>query len=235
VTDTERAPTDRPATERAATEREAGRGSLSWLRVALVALAVGVLGVGIGYLVGTRQGVPAADSVDVGFYQDMITHHEQAIEMAAVELASGSDPTVKSFAREILQFQSYEIGLMRQQLANWGIDPSDRPDTAMGWMGDPIPVDQMPGLATDEQMDALKQSQGSDTDAMFMELMSAHHLGGVAMADHAASTAGTAEVRQLARTMARNQAIEVNEFRELAQRLGLDIDIPTVPGHESDE
>ena len=90
----------------------------------------------------------------------MISHHEQALQMAAVELASGSDPTIRSFAREITQFQSYEIGLMRQQLADWGIEPGDRPDTAMGWMGDPVPVDEMPGLATEEQMDALRQLGG---------------------------------------------------------------------------
>ncbi|MGH9116564.1 MAG: DUF305 domain-containing protein [Acidimicrobiales bacterium] len=207
------------------------RPGVSWLRVALVAIAVGVLGGAIGYLVGTRQGVPATDSVDVGFYQDMISHHEQAIQMAAVQLASGSDPRVSSFAREILQFQSYEIGLMRQQLAGWGIEPGDRPDTAMGWMGRPVPVDEMPGLATPEQVDALRNSQGAETDALFLELMAAHHIGGVAMADHAAGQAERDDVRRLASTMARNQAIEVNEFRALAERLGLEIEIPAVPDH----
>jgi uncharacterized protein (DUF305 family) len=208
---------------------------VSWLRVALVAVAVAVLAGAIGYLVGSRQDIPAADSADVGFYQDMITHHEQALQMAAVELASGSDPTIRSFAREITQFQSYEIGLMRQQLADWGIEPGERPDTAMAWMGDPVPVDEMPGLATEEQMDALRRSEGAETDKMFLELMSAHHIGGVAMADAGATLADREDVRRLATTMTRNQAIEVNEFRELAGRLGLDIEIPIVPGHEHDE
>jgi uncharacterized protein (DUF305 family) len=202
------------------------RRGLTWLQAAVLGLVLAFLGGAIGYLVASRQGVPDADSLDVGFYQDMISHHEQALQMAAVQLASGSDPTVKSFAREILQFQSYEIGLMRQQLADWGVDPRERPDTAMGWMGEAVPVDEMPGLATEEQMDALRASEGSETDALFLELMAAHHLGGVAMADHAANHAGQDDVRELAATMARNQAIEVNEFRELAERLGLDVDFP---------
>jgi uncharacterized protein (DUF305 family) len=207
-------------------DQTADRRGLSWLQAAILGIALAIFGAGIGYLIASRQGVPGADSVDVGFYQDMISHHEQALQMAAVELASGSDPTVKSFAREILQFQSYEIGLMRQQLADWGHDPFERPEMAMGWMGQPIPVDEMPGLATEEQMQQLRESQGSDTDALFLELMAAHHLGGVAMAQHASNHAEETEVRELAATMARNQAIEVNEFREVADRLGLDVDIP---------
>ncbi len=65
--------------------------------------------------------------------------------------------------------------------------------------------------------------------------MAAHHIGGVAMADLAADQARRADVRRLAATMARNQAIEVNEFRALAERIGLDVEIATVPGHEDDE
>jgi uncharacterized protein (DUF305 family) len=223
------------ATEPAAAGPAPDRPGVSWLRVAVVAVAVAVLAGGIGYLVGRRQDVPAADSADVGFYQDMISHHEQALQMAAIELASGSDPTIRSFAREILQFQSYEIGLMRQQLANWGIEPGERPDEAMAWMGDPVPVEEMPGLATEEQIDALRRSEGAETDELFLELMAAHHIGGVAMTDEAATLVDRDDVRRLASTMARNQAIEVNEFRELAGRLGLDVEVPVVPGHEHDE
>jgi uncharacterized protein (DUF305 family) len=111
-------------------------------------------------------------------------------------------------------------------LAGWGIDPFERPDTAMGWMGQSIPVDEMPGLATEEQMQELRDSEGTETDALFLELMAAHHLGGVAMAQHATNHAEEPEVRELAATMARNQAIEVNEFRDVAERLGLDVDFP---------
>jgi uncharacterized protein (DUF305 family) len=204
----------------------ASRRGPTWLQAAVLGVALAFLGAAIGYLVAGRQGVPDEDSVDVGFYQDMISHHEQALQMAAVQLASGSDPTVSSFAREILQFQSYEIGLMRQQLAEWGVDPFERPDTAMGWMGQSMPVEEMPGLATEEQMQELRDSSGSETDALFLELMAAHHLGGVAMAQQAMNNAEESSVRELASTMARNQAIEVNEFREIADRLGLDADIP---------
>lgn len=195
-----------------------------------MAVAFAFLGGAVGYAVAHQAGAPRADSIDVGFYQDMISHHEQALQMATVELASGSDSTIRSLAREILQAQSYEIGLMRQQLTNWGLASFDRPDTAMAWMGHEVVVDEMPGLATPEQMRELRESEGTATDELVLELMVAHHIGGVEMADHAADHAGATEVRDLAGVMARNQAIEVNEFRAEAERLGFDLDIPEVPG-----
>jgi uncharacterized protein (DUF305 family) len=210
---------------------ETSRPGFSWLQAAILAVAFAFLGGALGFLIARRADTPSADSVDVGFYQDMITHHEQALQMAAVELASGSDPTVQSIAQEILTAQSYEIGLMRQQLTDWGVDPFERPDTAMGWMGEEVAADEMPGLATEEQMQALREAEGTATDVLFIELMATHHAGGVEMAQHAADHAEQSEVRELAGVMARNQAVEINEMRALADRLGLEVEIPELEGH----
>ncbi|MGH9243674.1 MAG: DUF305 domain-containing protein [Acidimicrobiales bacterium] len=214
-----------------------GRPGLSWRQLAVLVAAVAFLGGALGYVLGTRSDRPDADSVDVGFYQDMITHHEQALEMAVAVLADGSDPSVRSFAREILQLQSYEIGLMTQRLVDWGYDPADRPDSAMSWMGHALPVDVMPGLATPDQMRALRDAQGPAVDALFLVLMAAHHVGGVDMAEYAADHASGDDVRDLAAAMARNQRIEINEFANLAERLGLDVDIarPATPGEVDHE
>ena len=55
---------------------------------------------------------PGEASADVGFLRDMRTHHENAINLAQIELVSGGEPAVQVFAEEIIRFQSYEIGLM---------------------------------------------------------------------------------------------------------------------------
>lgn len=70
-----------------------------------------------------------------------------------------------------------------------------------------------------------------DADALFLELMAEHHRGGIHMADYAADNASDPGARALAARMARNQAIEVNEYARTAERLGLDVDIePVVVG-----
>ncbi len=176
----------------------------------------------VGYVVGARSPDTAEGGpVDVGFLQDMITHHEQAIEMSNIELADGAAPGVQAFAREILTFQAYEIGIMEAKLAEWGHVPADRSGTAMAWMDLPLPADQMPGLASEEEMDAFGRAEGNEVDALFVRLMQDHHRGGAHMADYAADAASDRTVRELAGRMARNQRIEIGELEGALEREGL--------------
>ena len=48
-----------------------------------------------GYLTGVASAtpeVPATDSVDVGFVQDMMVHHEQAVTLAMIVLTRAAVP-----------------------------------------------------------------------------------------------------------------------------------------------
>ncbi len=180
----------------------------------------------LGYMVGIRsEARPGADSVDVGFLQDMISHHEQGIEMANIELVGGAVPDVEAFAREILAFQAYEVGVMEGQLAEWGRNPDQRGETAMAWMDQPVPVEGMPGLASEDEMRTLARAEGRDVDALFVPLMQDHHRGGIHMAEYAADAASDPAVRALAARMARNQRIEVEELDAARVRA----DLPAAP------
>lgn len=215
------------ATSESAVSPDVGRGGvwLSWPRLVALVAAFAFLASAVVYVVDSRESQPGA--VDVGFYQDMTVHHEQAIELSMIELAVGEDPAASTFAKEILMFQSREIGIMATRLEDWGAS-GDRPPTAMAWMDMSIPVSEMPGMATEEQVDALGAAEGRDADALFLDLMAEHHRGGIHMASYAATHAENAEVRELAGRMARLQATEVNEMAQTAERLGLDIEIEPV-------
>jgi uncharacterized protein (DUF305 family) len=199
-------------------------GGLSWGRALVLAAALAFLGFAVGVFV-SRDDPPSESSVDVGFYRDMVAHHEQALSLATLELANGENATVRSYAREVLTFQSYEVGVMRQTLANWDLAPEQQSDVAMAWMDMPVAIDQMPGYVSDEQMDELNQARGEAADSLFLELMAEHHRGGLHMAEYAAEHAGDEGVRQMAARMAHNQAQEINEYRSTARRLGFDITI----------
>lgn len=204
-----------------------GPGGLSWGRVAVLGLALAFLGFSVGIFV-SRDRPPAEDSVDVGFYRDMITHHQQALGMATLEVANGEDPVVRSFAREVLTFQAMEVGMMRQTLSEWGLSPDERPDEAMAWMGMGVPVDRMTGLITDDQLDEMTDARGAEADRLFLQNMADHHAGGIHMAEYAAREASDPDVRALAARMERNQAQEINEYRMLAEREGIDVSIDAV-------
>ena len=190
-----------------------------------------LIGAVVIFAVGRVGRPPGPDSVDVGFLQDMIVHHQQALRLANTELVAGASPAVETFAREILRSQSYEIGLMTQKLHDWGYaQVGDGP--AMEWMDAPVSMEEMPGLATEAEVRALERAAGETADSLFVRLMQDHHRGGVHMASYAADNAKTEFVRELAAGMARVQQIEIAELEGALEREGLD---PTPPGFEPDE
>lgn len=211
-----------------------GDARLSWGQVAVLGVALAFLGFAVGIFV-SRDNPPGADSTDVGFYQDMISHHDQAIQMATLAVPKAENPTVRGFASDVLAFQEWEMGVMDRTLHEWGYSRADRSPTAMQWMGMAVPVEEMPGMATEEEMQALTDASGLEFDTMFLQLMADHHSGGLHMAEYAAANADDHDVRELAARMARNQAIEINEYVALGERAGLDLDIERVPVPEGPE
>lgn len=176
----------------------------------------------VGYLVGVRltESDDALSVTDVGFLQDMIDHHDQAVELSLLQLANGSDPTARHFAQETIMFQRREIGIMETYLAQGGRARGEPPRDVMSWMNMTVPLDQMPGMASPEQLDELEGAHGADADRLFLDLMRAHHQGGIHMADWAAQFGSNERVKALAARIADYQRVEVNEYTQLMQRLG---------------
>jgi uncharacterized protein (DUF305 family) len=194
----------------------------SWAQVLVLALALAFLGGSIGYVVGKGR-PPADDSVDVGFLQDMIDHHEQGVEIARIALAKDDvSPVVRTLAEEVILLQQREIGLMDAQLSFWGKIRGDLDRRAMTWMGMDTTVATMPGMQSEEDIDALRAASGSEADELYLTMMSDHHQGGVHMAKEAERHADSSRVRDLADRIARSQASEIEEYAGIRRQLGLD-------------
>ena len=145
----------------------------------------------------------------------MSTHHVQAMAMCQRVLGRNTGDSVQSAASEVLQTQSIEVGMMRAWLADWG-ESTGAPDTVMAWMGmnlgDGIPADAMMGLASDDEMRALSLAEGIESGRLWLELMRAHHVGGVHMATAAIDLVDVEKVRRLARTQAEVQTYEIEQY-----------------------
>ncbi len=165
---------------------------------------------------------PGPRSVDVGFLEDMQTHHLQALEIGYAYLDHGSDPTLRHIARDIISDQGIEVGQMRSVLSEWGFQSTPDPEgTAMAWMHEPHPAQQMPGMATGADLDRLRNAQGEEADDLFSQLMIRHHEGGIHMAEFVAMDAETGNIRNFARGMAASQRSEIGEINAVRSRLGL--------------
>lgn len=213
---------------------DAPSASHGWARpliAVLAALGLLLLGAAGGLLLGlpgSSTAVPAADSVDVGFAQDMSEHHQQAVQMAAWERDHTTDPALRQLAFDIETTQLQQIGRMQGWLGLWGAASSSPSGEHMAWMSSPsghdhaagAAVDTMPGMATSEQLRALRAASGQQLDVLFLQLMLRHHEGGVVMLEYAAQHAAVPEVRNLATQMLSAQTSESDYLRQLLAARG---------------
>lgn len=192
----------------------------------LVLAAVAAVAVCLVGVVAVRWVFDAGETddlgvVDIGFLQDMIDHHEQALLIANTYLERNPDGDAAPFASEVILFQGRDLRRMEGWLADDGWSRGDRGRTAMAWMGMGVPVASMPGMQTAERIDELAAATEREADRLFFEIMSDHHLGGVHMAEYAAANAQRSEIREFAGKTAYNQQIEVVEYTQAMRRLGL--------------
>lgn len=187
---------------------------------ALIGGAAGVLGATAFHTVG-HVVLDHRDHVAIGYCTDMTVHHIQAIGMCERVLGRETGDPVQAAATEVIRNQAIEVGMMRAWLADWGASTAT-PTTVMAWMSmgdmtagehEGVPLADMPGYATDAELSALSTAEpGVPIGRMWLELMRAHHVGGVAMAEAAAGMASSEKVVQLAQTQADVQAWEIDLY-----------------------
>nr|WP_245712949.1 DUF305 domain-containing protein [Micromonospora nigra] len=189
-----------------------------------LALAV-VVGLLLGYaggLLTPRLTQPGDASVEAGFARDMSTHHGQAVEMGLIAFQRASDPEVRSMGGDIALGQQGELGAMQTWLRSWGLDPTGS-QPPMAWMPDgaeSVHDGLMPGMATPQEMAALRAAQGTDVDVQFLRLMINHHIGGIHMIDGILDVTDEPDVVRLAQTMKNTQQTDLTNLRNALERLG---------------
>lgn len=130
-------------------------------------------------------------------------------------LGRDTGDSVQAAAAEVLQNQAIEIGQMRAWLADWG-ESTVPPSIVMAWMGANdglgIPLASMPGYATDAELLELSTLRGRERGRRWLELMRAHHVGGVTMATMASRMASSEKVIHLAGAQASIQTFEISQY-----------------------
>ena len=195
------------------------RPGVPFLPAIFIAVALLVLGGAVMYWWAEREDSPGA--VDIGFYDDMSSHHLQAIRMANLYQQHGEDDDMRARAEEIAFFQSGDVREMQNALTEW--DETGTPDTAMEWIGESYPQDAQPGMSTPAEMEELAAARGAALDDLFTRLMIDHHAGGLHMAGYAADEARVGDVRTFAGRIARYQEREIDELNHARQDLGLPV------------
>ena len=192
------------------------------LIVLVTAVVTGLFAAAAIWALGADDEPPTPmNAVDIGFLQDMLDHHDQALLISDLYLDDNADGDAAPYAREVIMFQERDIGWMEDWLAEEGYSRGEADRVAMVWMDEPTPVAEMRGMQTPERLQELADASGTEADQLFFEIMTDHHLGGVHMADHAAANGAREEITDFAESVSRNQRIEVIEYDLAVERLGL--------------
>ncbi|MFH8257595.1 DUF305 domain-containing protein [Streptomyces roseolus] len=162
-----------------------------------------------------------ATAADTGFARDMAVHHQQAVEMSFLVRENTGNEEVRTLAYDVINTQANQRGMMLGWLDMWQ-SPKISADGAMAWMeghGKGMAATEMPGMATRDQLDRLKNAKGRDAEVLYLQLMIPHHQGGVVMAEAAVKQVKNPQVKALAEGIVRAQQSEINLMTGmLAQR-----------------
>src|SRR5947209_2007161 len=167
----------------------------------------------------TTAKLPPRSQADVEFMQGMIMHHAQAVEMTALIPSHTENKELKTLGARISHSQADEIGFMKRWLTVRG-EPVSMPMPAnMDMAHHSMPL--MPGMLTQEQMDALRKARGAEFDHLFLTGMIQHHQGALTMVKDLFDSAGAgqdAEVFNFATDVDTGQRAEIRIMEAILKK-----------------
>jgi uncharacterized protein (DUF305 family) len=158
------------------------------------------------------------NAADVTFAQLMVPHHQQAVEMADLALASkaGASKAVQDLATRIKNAQDPEIQMMQGWMTMWGSPMTGNSTMPMGSDQTSGTVDMAHnGMMSDADITTLAAAHGTEFDTMWLTLMISHHQGAVTMAMTEQQNGSNADATTLAGKIITAQNAEIAEMNKL--------------------
>ena len=147
------------------------------------------------------------EDYDRMFLANMIAHHQGAVDMANLALASAKHQEIKDMANNIISAQTKEIGDMQSWQTAWGYPASSgsmmEDHSSMGMMND------MAGMT-----DKLKGLTGDAFDKAFLSSMVEHHQSAINMAYPGQTNAQHNEVKTLTVAIVDAQSKEIAQMKQ---------------------
>lgn len=156
---------------------------------------------------------PTTGDATVDFLYVMIPHHEAAISMAEDVLKYGSNEEIKNKAQIIIDEQSNEITKMQNLLKNLKDNLKVDIDSEKEYLK--VYEDAYKEMIS--QMESVKDN--GNIDKHFLQVMIFHHEGAVKMAESILKHTYNDEVKNMAEKMIQVQNSEINEFKELLEKI----------------
>lgn len=179
------------------------RSAVSMNRTMVAGLVI-LLGLAAGFTLAqtpeTRSDNSEFNGQDIMFMNMMIVHHDQAIEMAELSENRTDNENILELSDNISEAQRAE----NEQMTTWMNELAYE-------AGNHHP---MAGMATEEEMQRLKSSEGENFDRLFAELMIEHHRGGIEMARNFREVGKHPELGEMQTQMVETQQSEIGKMEK---------------------
>lgn len=150
------------------------------------------------------------NEADLKFVEQMIPHHQQAVQLADLAETRAEDEEVRSIAMDISFIQAIEVEELQGWLLDWGISHGTDDHDDHG---------DMAGMLTDEELQSLDAASGTDFDLLFSQLMVKHHEGAIDAARSVLNDGKSADVKGFAESVIETQTAELEELQSIIARL----------------
>jgi uncharacterized protein (DUF305 family) len=148
-----------------------------------------------------RHGGSNMHNMDQNFLEQMIPHHEQAVEMAKIAQEKAEHPELKQLAGTIIEDQNREISEMQKIYGKYYGTYNPNSSNIRG---------NNPMMSNMTDIEQLKNSD--PFDKAFIEEMVPHHRMAIMMAQRV-SNSDKSEIRELANSIIRTQSDEINQMK----------------------
>jgi uncharacterized protein (DUF305 family) len=150
------------------------------------------------------------NNIDEHFIEQMIPHHDGAIEMAKLALQKAKRPEIKTLAQNIIGAQEKEITDMQGWYKNWfGGDVKNGNTYSM--MGGMMSSGGMHMVGNQNDTQALENAP--DFDKAFIEAMIPHHQLAIIMAQMLKAGTNRPEMLTLANNITESQSKEIEQMQ----------------------
>ena len=157
------------------------------------------------------SGEPAGfDADDVAFATNMIPHHQQAVDLAALVPGRTTNAELTALSQRISAAQEPEITTMKAFLVQWKENPGD--GTGDGGHGG---HEAMTGMVDDATMEKLKVSNGAEFDTLWLKSMIGHHQGAIEMARAELANGQNVDAKSLAQKIIDAQQAEIEQMKTM--------------------
>lgn len=148
-------------------------------------------------------------NIDKHFIEQMIPHHEGAIDMAKLALEKSKRTEIKTLASAIIASQTKEIEDMTIWYKTWF--GKNVPEESVGMMGGGMMSGSGMHMGGQEEMKALETA--SDFDKAFLEAMIPHHQLAIMMSQMLETGTSRPEMTELAKSIIVSQSKEIKDMQ----------------------